>query len=116
MFNVLINNGSLTRDQVNECLSDCNMDYRVEYGGMGEIKLYKLEKDEVGDFKPDAEKSIDQTDKREGKSMKKIFIGSSTRGIKHAEALKKNLESELEAKGMLNMFTNGSRRKVLISA
>lgn len=35
VFNVLINHDDLTCNQVNECLADCDMDYRVEYGAMG---------------------------------------------------------------------------------
>ena len=100
VFNLLINHGNLTCDQVNECLEDCDMDYRVEYGAMGNIMLYKLEVEETGDTVSDEDDGTNTSYNKEKKSMKEIFIGSSTRGVMHAEALKGHLESEPALKGI----------------
>ena len=100
VFNLLINHGNLTCDQVNECLADCDMDYRVEYGAMGNIMLYKLEVEETGDTVSDEDDGTNTSYNKEKKSMKEIFIGSSTRGVMHAGALKGHLESELALKGI----------------
>lgn len=69
-------------------------------GQWGNIILYKLEVEETGDTVSDEDDGTNTSYNKEKKSMKEIFIGSSTRGVMHAEALKRHLESELALKGI----------------